>query len=67
MIIDRMGAFSPASDGPRGLLRRMRSQLAEDGDAESQLVLARALLDSSTQVTTDGEYTDSSARVPTTH
>ncbi|XP_068235215.1 wolframin isoform X1 [Palaemon carinicauda] len=30
--------------GPRGLLRRMRSQLAEDGCPESQLVMGRTLL-----------------------
>ncbi|XP_076028754.1 wolframin ER transmembrane glycoprotein wfs1 [Oratosquilla oratoria] len=32
-------------DGPKGLLRRMRSQLAEDGCPESQRVLAKVLLD----------------------
>ncbi|XP_045592864.1 wolframin [Procambarus clarkii] len=31
--------------GPRGLLRRMRSQLAEDGCPESQLVMGKTLLE----------------------
>nr|CAD7393178.1 unnamed protein product [Timema cristinae] len=33
------------SDGPRGSLRRLRSQLAEDGCPESQVVLAKQLLE----------------------
>lgn len=33
------------SDGPRGSLQRLRSQLAKDGCPESQLQLARLLLD----------------------
>ncbi|XP_076295435.1 wolframin ER transmembrane glycoprotein wfs1 isoform X2 [Lasioglossum baleicum] len=32
-------------DGPRGSLRRLRSQLAEDGCPESQVVLAKQLLE----------------------
>ncbi|XP_018017164.1 wolframin-like isoform X1 [Hyalella azteca] len=31
-------------DGPRGVIRRMRSQLAEEGDPDSQMALASALL-----------------------
>lgn len=31
--------------GPRGLLRRMRSQLAEDGCPESQLIMGKTLLE----------------------
>lgn len=34
-----------SSDGPRGSLRRLRSQLAEDGCPESQVVLAKQLLE----------------------
>lgn len=34
-----------ASDGPQGSLRRLRNQLAEDGCAESQVVLAKQLLE----------------------
>ncbi|CAL4088397.1 unnamed protein product, partial [Meganyctiphanes norvegica] len=37
--------WSAVQGGPRGLLRRMRSQLAEEGCPESQLVMARALLE----------------------
>ena len=33
------------TDGPRGSLRRLRSQLAEDGCPESQVVLAKQLLE----------------------
>lgn len=33
------------SDGPQGSLRRLRNQLAEDGCAESQVVLAKQLLE----------------------
>lgn len=36
---------SLAPDGPQGSLRRLRNQLAEDGCAESQVVLAKQLLD----------------------
>lgn len=32
-------------DGPRGSLRRLRSQLAEDGCPESQVILAKHLLE----------------------
>lgn len=32
-------------DGPQGSLRRLRNQLAEDGCAESQVVLAKQLLE----------------------
>lgn len=32
-------------DGPHGSLRRLRNQLAEDGCAESQVVLAKQLLE----------------------
>ncbi|KAK8731062.1 hypothetical protein OTU49_007781 [Cherax quadricarinatus] len=35
--------------GPRGLLRRMRSQLAEDGCPESQLVMGKTLLQQQSQ------------------
>lgn len=34
-----------SAGGPRGLLRRMRSQLAEDGCPDSQLVMGRTLLE----------------------
>ena len=33
------------TDGPKGSLRRLRFQLAEDGCPESQVVLAKQLLD----------------------
>lgn len=32
-------------DGPRGSLKRLRNQLANDGCAESQVVLAKQLLE----------------------
>jgi hypothetical protein len=35
----------PIIDGPRGSLRRLRSQLAEDGCPESQVILAKHLLE----------------------
>ncbi|KAF2358511.1 Wolframin family, partial [Trinorchestia longiramus] len=37
-------------EGPRGVLRRMRSQLAEEGDPDSQVVLAKSLLSSDEDV-----------------
>lgn len=37
--------FCVILDGPRGSLRRLRSQLAEDGCPESQVVLAKQLLE----------------------
>ncbi|XP_064097120.1 LOW QUALITY PROTEIN: wolframin-like [Macrobrachium nipponense] len=46
--------------GPRGLLRRMRSQLAEDGCPESQLVMGRTLLQ---QLGDDAETEDEDARL----
>lgn len=33
------------TEGPRGILRRMRSQLAEDGCPESQLIIGKTLLE----------------------
>ncbi|KAK3856172.1 hypothetical protein Pcinc_037481, partial [Petrolisthes cinctipes] len=47
--------WSSTQGGPRGLLRRMRSQLAEDGCPESQLVMGRTLLDQLEQEGKDGE------------
>jgi len=32
-------------DGPKGSLRRLRSRLAEDGCPESQVILAKQLLE----------------------
>jgi len=37
--------YSFMLDGPRGSLRRLRSQLAEDGCPESQVILAKHLLE----------------------
>lgn len=34
-----------SADGPRGSLRRLRNQLAEDGCVESQVQLAKQLLE----------------------
>ncbi|XP_012260188.2 wolframin isoform X2 [Athalia rosae] len=42
-------------DGPRGSLRRLRSQLAEDGCPESQVVLAKQLLDERCELEVDKE------------
>ncbi|KAL7306085.1 hypothetical protein TKK_0001539 [Trichogramma kaykai] len=42
-------------DGPRGSLRRLRSQLAEDGCPESQVVLAKQLLEESCELEIDKE------------
>lgn len=47
--------WSVQTGGPKGLLRRMRSQLAEDGCPESQLVMGRTLLDQLSQEGGDGE------------
>ncbi|XP_050731686.1 wolframin-like isoform X2 [Eriocheir sinensis] len=44
--------WSVHAGGPRGLLRRMRSQLAEDGCPDSQLVMGRTLLE---QLGQDGD------------
>ncbi|KAK7071217.1 hypothetical protein SK128_001674 [Halocaridina rubra] len=46
--------------GPRGLLQRMRSQLAEDGCPESQLVMGRTLLQ---QLDSNQETADEDARL----
>ncbi|XP_049880557.1 wolframin [Pectinophora gossypiella] len=40
-------------DGPQGSLRRLRSQLAEDGCAESQVVLAKQLLEEKCELESD--------------
>ncbi|XP_008546509.1 wolframin isoform X1 [Microplitis demolitor] len=42
-------------DGPRGSLRGLRSQLAEDGCAESQVVLAKKLLEEHCDLDVDTE------------
>ncbi|XP_076677907.1 wolframin ER transmembrane glycoprotein wfs1 isoform X1 [Andrena cerasifolii] len=42
-------------DGPRGSLRRLRSQLAEDGCPESQVVLAKQLLEERCDLDVDKE------------
>ncbi|KAJ8686766.1 hypothetical protein QAD02_022560 [Eretmocerus hayati] len=42
-------------DGPKGSLRRLRSQLAEDGCPESQVVLAKQLLDECCELDVDKE------------
>lgn len=42
-------------DGPRGSLRRLRSQLAEDGCPESQVVLAKQLLTEKCDLDVDKE------------
>ncbi|XP_034948653.1 wolframin [Chelonus insularis] len=42
-------------DGPRGSLRGLRSQLAEDGCAESQVVLAKRLLEERCELEVDTE------------
>ncbi|XP_043485136.1 wolframin [Leptopilina heterotoma] len=42
-------------DGPRGSLRRLRSQLAEDGCPESQVVLAKQLLEEQCELDVDKE------------
>lgn len=42
-------------DGPRGSLRRLRSQLAEDGCPESQVVLAKQLLEERCELDVDKE------------
>ncbi|XP_017758079.1 PREDICTED: wolframin isoform X2 [Eufriesea mexicana] len=42
-------------DGPRGSLRRLRSQLAEDGCPESQVVLAKQLLEGRCDLDVDKE------------
>ncbi|XP_067000241.1 wolframin [Anabrus simplex] len=42
-------------DGPRGSLRRLRSQLAEDGCPESQVVLAKQLLEERCELDADKE------------
>ncbi|CAK9807554.1 wfs1 [Anthophora quadrimaculata] len=42
-------------DGPRGTLRRLRSQLAEDGCPESQVVLAKQLLEEKCDLDVDKE------------
>ncbi|KAG7189987.1 hypothetical protein KM043_006145 [Ampulex compressa] len=42
-------------DGPQGSLRRLRSQLAEDGCAESQVVLAKELLEECCDLDVDKE------------
>ncbi|CAH0401608.1 unnamed protein product [Chilo suppressalis] len=40
-------------DGPQGSLRRLRNQLAEDGCAESQVVLAKQLLEEKCELEAD--------------
>ncbi|XP_058797914.1 wolframin [Phymastichus coffea] len=42
-------------DGPKGSLRRLRNQLAEDGCPESQVVLAKQLLEESCELEVDKE------------
>ncbi|KAJ4450999.1 hypothetical protein ANN_02435 [Periplaneta americana] len=43
------------TDGPRGSLRRLRSQLAEDGCPESQVILAKLLLEEKCELEVDKE------------
>nr|CAD7574987.1 unnamed protein product [Timema californicum] len=43
------------ADGPRGSLRRLRSQLAEDGCPESQVVLAKQLLEETCELEVERE------------
>ncbi|XP_049811147.1 wolframin [Schistocerca nitens] len=42
-------------DGPRGSLRKLRTQLAEDGCPESQVVLAKQLLEETSELDADKE------------
>ncbi|XP_037787857.1 wolframin-like [Penaeus monodon] len=47
-------------EGPRGILRRMRSQLAEDGCPESQLIIGKTLLE---QISDENENDEEGARL----